>query len=377
MAGTFGTVSLVFASPWLGTVVVVVLTTILVQLIGAMGLLLGVHFSAVPAVVLILAVGIGVEFTLHICIGFVTSVGSKNRRIVLSLKHMFTPVFHGAISTFLGIVMLAFSDFDFVFRYFFLVLSSLILLGLFNGLVFLPVLLLMFGPPGEIVPHDETDFLNSSPQSPPRHSSSSSYNNNNNNLTSNGLQVRLNNSLGNSLKKKQHQSSSLGKKVNHHQSDVSLSTIAEESYNSMSEDPKEATQIPLPGGTSVLVEPHVIVETTTYPASNGSHSSGSSRSSTPTSQITKVTATAKFKVEVHAPADLLTSSSLGSSNSSGGKSSRRKRRSSLDSSSLPPKPSSNGGTESLASSLSDSLRSSIGSNGSSCNEGGDPGYSER
>uniref|UniRef100_A0A0K2T4G9 Protein patchedlike [Bombus terrestris] n=2 Tax=Lepeophtheirus salmonis TaxID=72036 RepID=A0A0K2T4G9_LEPSM len=380
MAGTFGTVSVVFASPWLGTVVVVVLTTILVQLIGAMGLVLGIHFSAVPAVVLILAVGIGVEFTLHICIGFVTSVGSKNRRIVLSLKHMFTPVFHGAVSTFLGIIMLAFSHFDFVFRYFFLVLSSLILLGLFNGLVFLPVLLLMFGPPGEIVPHDEADFLNSSPETS-RHS----YNN----LNSNGLHVRLNNSLGSSgssVKK-----SSISKKANHHQSDLSLSTIAEESYNSQSEESKDNTHHHInfqqQSGTSVYVEPQVVVETTTYPASNGSHSSGSSRSSTPTSQITKVTATAKFKVEVHAPAEVITSSSLGSNSSSSSKQSRRKRRGSLDASSSTTtaknteKTSTTNNTapleksHSVHSSLSDSLRSSINSNGSS--HDGDLGFSER
>ena len=45
-----------------------------------------------------------------------TSIGNKNRRIMLSLQHMFGPVVHGAVSTFIGIVMLAFSHFDFVVR---------------------------------------------------------------------------------------------------------------------------------------------------------------------------------------------------------------------------------------------------------------------
>jgi hypothetical protein len=35
---------------------------------------------------------------------------------MLALEHMLAPVFHGAFSTFLGIVMLAFSHFDFVVR---------------------------------------------------------------------------------------------------------------------------------------------------------------------------------------------------------------------------------------------------------------------
>ena len=38
-----------------------------------------------------------------------------------------------------------------LFRYFFLVLLALILLGLFNGLVFLPVLLVIVGPPAQVV----------------------------------------------------------------------------------------------------------------------------------------------------------------------------------------------------------------------------------
>ena len=35
-----------------------------------------------------------------------------------------------------------------------MVFTGLILLGVFNGLVFLPVLLLMVGPPAEVVPKD-------------------------------------------------------------------------------------------------------------------------------------------------------------------------------------------------------------------------------
>ena len=48
--------------------------------------------------------------------GFLTSIGNKNRRVIVSLRHMFAPVFRGAASTFVGILMLAFSHFDFIFR---------------------------------------------------------------------------------------------------------------------------------------------------------------------------------------------------------------------------------------------------------------------
>jgi len=62
----------------------------------------------------ILAVGIGVEFSLHILLSFVGSLGDRSRRTELALEHMFAPVTHGAISTLLGVAMLAFSQFDFI-----------------------------------------------------------------------------------------------------------------------------------------------------------------------------------------------------------------------------------------------------------------------
>merc|ERR550525_865992 len=145
-AAIFVITSVLFMSPWAAAITLVVLGCIVGQLFGAMGIL-GIKLSAVPAVVLILAIGIGMEFIIHILMSFVGSIGSRNSRILLSLQHMFAPVVHGAFSTLLGVVMLAFSQFDFIVRYFFLVLMVLILLGLFSGLVFLPVLLVMVGPP--------------------------------------------------------------------------------------------------------------------------------------------------------------------------------------------------------------------------------------
>src|SRR3954468_18094879 len=65
------------------------------------------------------------------------------------LEHMFVPVIHGGLSTLLGIIMLAFSEFDFVIKYFFVVMTALIIIGLFNGLAMLPVMLSLIGPPCE------------------------------------------------------------------------------------------------------------------------------------------------------------------------------------------------------------------------------------
>ena len=137
-------------SIWAATVTVFVLAAMVLELFGVMGLL-GIKLSAAPAVILIMAVGVGVDFTIHVLVGFVTSIGGRNRRTQMSLELMMAPVVHGAISTLLSIVMLAFSDFDFIVKYFFYVLSALVLLGLLNGLFFLPILLSLIGPPAEVI----------------------------------------------------------------------------------------------------------------------------------------------------------------------------------------------------------------------------------
>ncbi|KAJ8316305.1 hypothetical protein KUTeg_006319 [Tegillarca granosa] len=117
---TFVVLTIVLMNPWLASIVVVVLTVILVELFGFMGLS-EIKLSAIPAVILIVTVGIGVEFTVHIsvilickCLGFLTAIGSRNKRMVMSLEHTFAPVVHGAISTLLGIVMLVGAEFDFI-----------------------------------------------------------------------------------------------------------------------------------------------------------------------------------------------------------------------------------------------------------------------
>ena len=46
---------------------VVVLAMMVVELFGFMGFV-GIKLSAVPAVILIVSVGIGVEFTVHVCL---------------------------------------------------------------------------------------------------------------------------------------------------------------------------------------------------------------------------------------------------------------------------------------------------------------------
>ena len=145
------------------------------------------------------------------------------------------------------------------YRYFFLVLLALILLGLFNGLVFLPVLLVIVGPPAQVVPSDNSDQL------PP--------------CTPEPSPVRF------KVKPPKVKSSSRSDRGDHgfsshkpkrHNSDISLSTIAEETHSHASSESVSSCSEDRdndPGsvqssfnGTSVFLEPHITVETSTHPA---------------------------------------------------------------------------------------------------------------
>lgn len=289
----FLVLSVILFNPWAASIVVFVISVMDVELFGLMGIL-GIKFSAVPAVILIVAIGIGVEFTVHILIGFLTSIGNRNQRIGKSLEYMFCPVVHGTLSSILGVMMLAFSEFDFIVRYFFYVLLALMILGSLNGLLFFPILLSILGPPGEIIPHDDPNRISTpTPEPSP-------------------LCERIQRSRP--FKRR------IYPRIN---SEISLSTISEEQGSCHSSH-------------EIIVEPEVVVETTTVTNTQGtvnsttsskyaptqersqsqcsssefetsSCSSPSSTTSdcpslkTQTSITTRVKATAKVKVEVHTP----------------------------------------------------------------------------
>ncbi|KAM6455327.1 protein patched homolog 2 isoform 2-T2 [Liasis olivaceus] len=167
LACTFLVCTLLLLNPWTASIIVFVLAMMTVELFGIMGLM-GIKLSAIPVVILIASVGIGVEFTVHVALGFLTAIGSRNLRSTVALEHMFAPVMDGAVSTLLGVLMLAGSEFDFILRYFFAVLTILTILGLLNGLVLLPVLLSIIGPPAEVTPADNGSRLPTpSPVPPP------------------------------------------------------------------------------------------------------------------------------------------------------------------------------------------------------------------
>ncbi|XP_071837181.1 protein patched homolog 1-like isoform X2 [Apostichopus japonicus] len=163
--GTFIVITILLINPWAALIMVFVLGMITVELFGFMGLI-GLKLSAIPVVTLIISVGVGVEFTLHVCFAFLTAVGDRENRITIALEHTLAPVLDGGFSTLLGVLMLVGTEFLFIIHYFFYVFSALIILGLLNGLVLLPVLLVLFGPPGEVISPDNGNRLRT-PTPPP------------------------------------------------------------------------------------------------------------------------------------------------------------------------------------------------------------------
>ncbi|RWS27495.1 putative hedgehog receptor patched-like protein, partial [Leptotrombidium deliense] len=123
-------------NPWAASLVIGILLLTIAELFGVFGLL-NIRLSAVPAVILIIAVGIGTNFLAHLTFSFVTSLGKKQRRMEMAIEHMLPPLTHGVVSTFCGIAMLAFSEFDFIIRHFFYVLCGLLILVVLNGLILL------------------------------------------------------------------------------------------------------------------------------------------------------------------------------------------------------------------------------------------------
>uniref|UniRef100_A0A7I4Y6A8 SSD domain-containing protein n=1 Tax=Haemonchus contortus TaxID=6289 RepID=A0A7I4Y6A8_HAECO len=158
----FIVISILLFNPWAALNILIILVVMTVELAGFMGWA-GVKMNPVSAVTLITAVGIGVEFTAHVVLAYLTSLGTRSERTSSAIDRVFVPVIHGALSTLLGILMLGFSEFEFVVKYFFVVMSALIVIGVINGLILLPVLLSLMGAPQEVFSMDGKARLNLPP----------------------------------------------------------------------------------------------------------------------------------------------------------------------------------------------------------------------
>lgn len=94
-----------------------------------------------------------------------TSIGNRERRLRLALEHTIPFILHGITTSVLILLILFFSPFEFIVKHFFFLLISFWLLCAINSLFHFPMLLLLFGPAPELVPHHHVNRISTpSPQ---------------------------------------------------------------------------------------------------------------------------------------------------------------------------------------------------------------------
>ncbi|CAG0884246.1 unnamed protein product [Darwinula stevensoni] len=125
-----------------------VFSCILFTLIGIAGSMrfAGLTIELMSSILLILSVGLAVDYSTHIAHKFfVTHGDSKDDRVRITLAEIGPPIFNGGFTTMTAFVFCFWSKND-VFQITLKVIWFSVIYGLYHGLVYLPVMLSLFGP---------------------------------------------------------------------------------------------------------------------------------------------------------------------------------------------------------------------------------------
>ncbi|KAJ9463258.1 Protein patched-like protein 1 [Diplonema papillatum] len=145
-------VTVLLANIFMGLVVAVIIGAIDTCLLGYMPWV-GVDLNSVSVICTMIAIGIAVDYSVHIAHAFLLVsasdqefASSRAQRAAYALWKMGPAVFNGGFSTFLAIMPLVFAK-SYVFTVFFRMFSVIVLSGQFFGVMVLPVFLSLVGPP--------------------------------------------------------------------------------------------------------------------------------------------------------------------------------------------------------------------------------------
>ena len=118
--------------------------SLIVELFGIM-YIFNISLNAISMINLVMAIGFSVDYSAHIAHAFISSTKTiVHDRVIDALCTVGVSVLLGGISTFLGMLVTGFSDSE-IFQIFFRMFLGIVVFGLFNGMVVLPVLLSLFG----------------------------------------------------------------------------------------------------------------------------------------------------------------------------------------------------------------------------------------
>lgn len=125
--------------------VTITVSIIFVELVGLLRFA-GVYINSITTVMLVMAIGLSVDFVMHFVHAYYeTAAATREGKVCIAMMTIGSSLLVAGCSTFFGTVLLVFGS-SMISYTFFLILVGVVILGVSNGLVLLPVILSLIGP---------------------------------------------------------------------------------------------------------------------------------------------------------------------------------------------------------------------------------------